>query len=103
MCALRVTIHRDRIPTIPQDMRALASQAEASFTLAVHSVPWLVIGYDELLRLPLDHRAGHILSLVDGRCTVEMIADMSPLRRDEAIAIIADLVMRGVLAIHDRI
>jgi hypothetical protein len=83
-------------------MSGLVSNTEESFRLATSAVPWLVIGYDELLQMPLDHKAGHILSLVDGRCTIEMIADMSPLPRDEAIAIVAELVVRGVLQLKQR-
>lgn len=91
----------DRV-TIPTDMSEFVSASEQSFRLATDSVPWLVVSYDELLQLPLDHKAGHILSLVDGRCTVEMIADMSPLPRDETVAILAELVVRGVLSLHAR-
>ncbi len=29
-------------------------------------LPWLVVTYDEVQRLPLDSRAGFVISLVDG-------------------------------------
>jgi hypothetical protein len=40
------------------------------------SVPWLTISFEELRTLPLDHRAGFIVSLVDGTSSVEMILDV---------------------------
>ncbi len=89
-------------------MSALARDSErkfalepSSFIMALHRVPWLIVGYDELRRHPLAPRHGFLLSLVDGRCTVEMIVDMSGLERGEAIALLAELVRRGVLELKD--
>jgi len=96
---------QDRI-TAPTDLRELAREAEedqpSSVHLRRHAVPRLTISHDELLRLPLDHRAGFILSLVDGRSSIETIADMSGMAQGEATGILADLVARGVLSLRER-
>jgi hypothetical protein len=95
--------------TIPQDMSELArgvSEQEpppsgiVSGVVTLEAVPWLDIPYDELLAMPLDARQGFLLSLVDGRCTVEMITDMSGLARVEVFTMLAELVAMGVLTLR---
>jgi hypothetical protein len=53
----------------------------------------------QLKAMPLDDRAGFILSFVDGAYTVEMILDGSAMRREEALAILGELVARGVIVV----
>lgn len=97
--------------TIPQDMSELARGLDTaadevppsgvvSAVVTVDAVPWLDIAYDELLAMPLDPRQGFLLSLVDGRCTVEMIADMSGFPRAEVFAMLSELVAMGVLILR---
>ncbi|HEY1697982.1 MAG TPA: hypothetical protein VGG39_37740 [Polyangiaceae bacterium] len=101
---------RDRI-TIPVDMRQDARDSDRRFEAAdsdvrlavpLHSVPWLVMTHDELRTLPLDNRGGHVLSLVDGRCTVEMILDISALPEDEAFDLLRELADLGAIEFRDR-
>lgn len=94
--------------TIPHDMSALARSADddpppsgvVSGVVTLDAVPWLDVAYDELLAMPLDSRQGFLLSLVDGRCTVEMIADMSGMARAEVFAMLSDLVAMRVLTLR---
>ena len=97
--------------TIPQDMSELARAADrgeaepppsgvVSGVVSLDAVPWLHIPYDELLAMPLDARQGFLLSLVDGRCTVEMITDMSGLPRDEVVTMLQELVTMRVLTLR---
>jgi hypothetical protein len=65
------------------------------------AVPWLVVPHDTLVSLPLDSRSAFILSLVDGRCTVEMILDMSGMNEDETMDLLQKLMRLGVLELHD--
>lgn len=101
---------RDRV-TIPTDMRDLARQSDRDFEAAssdirpmvpLHAVPWLIVTLDQVMELPLDTRAGRLLSLIDGRSTVEMILDMAGMPEDEAIAVLARLVELEVIELHDR-
>ncbi len=64
-------------------------------------MPWLIASQEELLALPLDSRAGVVLSLVDGRCTVEMILDITGLPEDQAIDVLEGLRQLGVIELHD--
>jgi hypothetical protein len=63
------------------------------------SVPRLVVSMSELKAMPLDDRAGFILSFVDGAYTIEMILDACAMRREEALAILSELVARGVVVV----
>ena len=105
--ALRVAhaILRDR----PDDMVALSSIDECRTSLeslhafsssAMMRTPSLAVGGPALQTLPLDHRAGFILSLVDGRSTVSLILDMCPMPRPETLAVIFALVEDHVLVLE---
>ena len=100
--------HHDR-PTDPRDLRGLARDSEREFEAAssdirplmpLHAVPWLIMTLDQVKTMPLDSRAGLVLSLVDGRSTIEMILDVSGIREDEAIGILARMLELGVIELH---
>jgi hypothetical protein len=42
-----------------------------------------------------------VVSLIDGRCTVEMLLDISGMREDETIRIIGELVRLGAVELRD--
>ena len=99
----------DRI-TIPDDLSGFARDIDGQFAtadsnvhqvVALDAVPWLIATHDYVVHLPLDSRAGFVLSLIDGRCTVEMILDMAGMPEDEAIAILDSLRELGVIELHD--
>jgi hypothetical protein len=99
----------DRI-TRPDDLSGLARDTEREFTAATSdirrvvplaAVPWLLATHEQLLALPLDSRAGFVLSLIDGRCTVEMILDIAGLPEDEAIGILDNLRELGAIELND--
>ena len=62
-------------------------------------IPRLAISVRDLSLLPLDHRDGYIVSLVDGASTVETILDTCALPFDEAIDSLTKLVERRILVI----
>jgi len=99
---------RDRI-TMPEDLSAVARESERRFASADSdvrpvispvSVPWLIVTYDVLQGLPLDPRAGFVVSLVDGRCTVEMLLDISGMPADETLDILRELVRLGAVELR---
>ncbi len=67
------------------------------------AIPWLVIRLDGLRFLPLDARAGYLVSLIDGRCSVETILDICALEvhREDALEILATLLQLGVIELRD--
>lgn len=64
------------------------------------AVPWVIVPFTRLRELALDHRAGFVLSLVDGRTSVEAIVDMAGMKEQEALAILERLLEDGVLELH---
>jgi hypothetical protein len=97
-------------PTIPEDLSPIARESERKFSatdsdvrsaVSLFAVPWLVVTYPDLQKLPLDARAGFVVSLIDGRCTVEMILDVSGMPEDEALDILRELVRLGAVELRD--
>lgn len=70
---------------------------DEAWAAAVNSPPVVVMAPDLLRRLPLDHRAGYLLSLMDGATDLETIIAIGPLPREEAIGIVRELVECGVV------
>src|SRR5438445_7995672 len=48
-------------------------------------VPRLAVPLEDLAVLPLDHREGFLLSLIDGTSTIESILDVCAMPFDEAV------------------
>ncbi|MEO6574914.1 MAG: hypothetical protein ABIP89_13805, partial [Polyangiaceae bacterium] len=72
---------------------------QAFSTTALDKIPSAAIGGPPLHDLRLDHRAGFILSLIDGMSTVSTILDMCPLARAEALAVIFSLVEDRIIVL----
>lgn len=79
----------------------VVTQSDIRPIVSMHAVPWLVVTHEELRRLPLDSRAGFLVSLIDGRCTVEMLLDVAGLPEDEVIALLAQLARLGAIELRD--
>jgi hypothetical protein len=63
-------------------------------------VPVLAIPRTQLLARALDHRAGFLLSLVDGSSTLEMILDVCSMPEMDALRLVDELVRTGILALR---
>lgn len=61
-------------------------------------VPQVIVPRDQLRWLSIDHRAGFVLSLIDGVSTVEMVLDVSGMPELDALRILADLAQQRIIA-----
>jgi hypothetical protein len=61
-------------------------------------VPMVVVPRTQMRWLSIDHRAGFILSLVDGASSVDMILDVCGMPRLDAMRILHELVQQKVVA-----
>ena len=52
---------------------------------------------DELKRLPLDHRAGFLLSLMDGAMDLETLVEVAGMPQGEVLRLVRDLFESGVV------
>lgn len=62
-------------------------------------VPRVVMGADQLRWLTLDHRAGFLLSCIDGSSSVDEILDVSGMASLDALRILHELLQEGVIEI----
>ena len=68
--------------------------------MVMMAVPSIAMSRGELARLTLDHRAGFILSHVDGVSDVETILDVSAMPAEEALRILGELVARRIVTLR---
>jgi hypothetical protein len=61
-------------------------------------VPVVVVPQAQMQWLSIDHRAGFVLSLIDGSSTLEMIVDVSGMQRLDALRILHALVQQRIVA-----
>jgi hypothetical protein len=57
----------------------------------------VLVAGERLREAPLDCRAGFIVSLIDGKTTVEELLDLSGMPDQETLAIVEDLRLRGII------
>jgi hypothetical protein len=60
----------------------------------------VALGGDEIRWLSLDHRAGFLLSLIDGDSSIETLLDISGMPRLEALRILYGLLDQRVIALE---
>ena len=65
-------------------------------------VPRLIMGPEQLRWLTLDHRAGFLLSCVDGRSSIDEILDVSGMPGLDALRLLYELVQEGVIEVDER-
>lgn len=80
-------------PIDPRDAESALLQRLGS----VKAVPAVVSGAP---RSSLDHRAGFLLTFVDGRSSIDDILDASGLSRVDALHVLADLLTKGVIVVR---
>jgi hypothetical protein len=77
-----------------------ATGSDIRRVVPIDSVPWVLLGNDDLTAFPLDSRAGFVLSLIDGRSDVSTILDLASMDEEEVIDILSRLVRLGVVRLH---
>jgi hypothetical protein len=83
-------VTRPRIETVTHETWARAMTGALYVRLDVKA----------LKRLPLDHRAGFLLSLMDGTLDLETVVEVSGMPRDEVLRTVRDLFDSGVVDQH---
>jgi hypothetical protein len=78
----------------------VAPRSDVRQHLALELVPWLKVTLEQLRELPIDPRAAFLVSLVDGQCSVETIADVAGMPAFEAAEIFAMLAQLGAIELR---
>jgi hypothetical protein len=63
-------------------------------------IPKLAVSVDKLVSLSLDHRAGFLISFVDGVSALATIMDMSGMSPSEVLRTFVDLKSRGIITLR---
>jgi hypothetical protein len=84
-----------RLATRPTLGAALTDEAWAR---GMTGAPHVVVSIGQLKRLPLGHRAGFLLSLMDGATDLETVLELAAMPREEALRMARDLFESGVVA-----
>jgi len=74
-----------------------AATPDEAWARTVVGAPFCTMTSETLVRLPLDHRTGFLLSLMDGAVDLDMLAEISSMKREEVLRIVRDLYESGVV------
>ncbi len=77
--------------------RAVLRKMYAARIGPLDRVPNVTVARDQMRWLSIDHRAGFVLSLVDGVSTVEMILDVSGMPTLDALRILSEFVQQRII------
>ncbi|MDP9000404.1 MAG: hypothetical protein M3O46_09860 [Myxococcota bacterium] len=81
-----------------QNCRTVLENMYAARLGPVDRVPMVIVARAQMQWLSMDHRAGFILSLIDGSSSVEMILDMSGMPKLDAYRILHELVQQKIVS-----
>jgi len=77
--------------------RETLTQMYAARLGSLDQIPRVAIPSDQITWLSLDHRAGFLLSLIDGASPLEIILDISGMSRLDALRILATLLQQNII------
>ena len=67
---------------------------------SLEQVPAVIVQRTQLRWLSIDHRAGFVLSLIDGTSSLEMVLDVSGMPRIDAMRILVELIAQRIVALR---
>jgi hypothetical protein len=88
-----------RVPSV-SDFVAPTPPAVPSASASMEDVPFVACLPRDMLDAKLDHREGFVLSLIDGRSSVETLVDACPLPEEETRRILGALRGAGIVALR---
>jgi hypothetical protein len=81
-----------------ESCRGVLKQMYTARIGALDRVPMVMVPRDQLRWLTIDHRAGFVLSLIDGVSSMEMILDVSGMPELDALRILSELVQQRIIS-----
>lgn len=83
-----------------ENCRSVLRQMYATRIGPLDRVPVVMVPRDQLRWLSIDHKAGFVLSLVDGVSTLEMIIDVSGMAELDTLRILSELAEQRIIALR---
>ena len=65
---------------------------------SIEGLPYVAMSPAEFMVLPLDHRAGFVMSLLDGFTEIDTVVELSSMHREDVVRIVRGLFEMGVVA-----
>jgi hypothetical protein len=98
-----VTLRPDDVSAkdFADECRRMLEKEQGKLIGSLDRVPKLAMSMHQVQSLALDHRAGFLLSRVDGDSSLDALLDVVGMPRVEALRIVAELVDAGVLRLED--
>jgi hypothetical protein len=87
-------VSETRLATRPQMGATLTDEAWARKMVGA---PIIMMSSNQLRRLPLDHHAGFLISLMDGTLDLDTVMELSAMPRAAALRVVRDLFESGVV------
>lgn len=81
-----------------ESCRGILKQMYTTRVGPLDRVPIVMVARDQLRWLSIDHRAGFVLSLVDGVSSLEMILDVSGMPELDALRILSELAQQRIIS-----
>ncbi len=76
-----------------------AGAGEALMQVAsLTGTPYIAMALQEVQRLPLDPRAGFLMSIIDGASTIPDLCDLAGMPEDEVVSVLTELARHKVIA-----
>lgn len=86
------------INSVAENCRTVLRQMYITKIGPMDRVPMVMVPRDQLRWLSIDHRAGFVLSLVDGVSSLEMILDVSGMPELDALRILTELAQQRIIS-----
>ena len=86
--------------TTAETCRTVLRQMYAARIGPLDRVPVVMVPRDQLRWLSIDHKAGFVLSLVDGVSSLEMIIDVSGMPELDTLRILSELAQQRIISLR---
>jgi hypothetical protein len=86
--------------TVAETCRTVLRQMYATRIGPLERVPVVMVPRDQLRWLSIDHKAGFVLSLVDGVSSLEMIIDVSGMPELDTLRILSELAQQRIISLR---
>jgi hypothetical protein len=94
------TPHDPEAKSLSEKCRDVLLDMYSSRIAGLDRVPRIAMTHDQIRWLSLDHRAGFLLSMVDGISSIDDLLDISGMQRLDALRIICALLDQKVIILH---
>jgi hypothetical protein len=100
----RVRPEGEDAPRLPRSETRLSTRpsmpslmTDEAWARSMTGAPVVVVPPAELMRLPLDHHAGFLLSRMDGLIDIDTLIEICSMRRADALRLVRELCDSGVV------